>query len=258
MLKYSVINGLALTLFVGLLILDLWMDISIYSYIGLFIVWFLITGFGSWYIEWNYHLTSLHCNSTLTQKAVAISFDDGPHPEFTPEVLQLLKKYNAKATFFLIGKNAEKYPELVSEILSEGHSIGNHTYSHAKNFGFFSTQKVISELKRTNQIVTQLTGLKMMLYRPAFGVTNPMIKRALRQLGMQSIGWNKRSYDTTNLGQKQVYRRVVKQLKKGDIILLHDRSKKTVDVLEQLLLFLQENGFNAITVNKMFGIKAYE
>ena len=212
---------------------------------------------GSTLIQWNYHFTSLNSNSGIKEDAVAITFDDGPNPDFTPQVLALLKKFNAKATFFCIGRNVEANSALCQQIISEGHTIGNHTYSHANNFGFHSTRKVISELEKTNEIIKKRTGLELKLYRPAFGVTNPRIKRALKITGLQSIGWNKRSLDTTPLSEQKILRRLTHNLKKGDIILLHDSSLKSLQVLEQLLLFLQTNKLESITVDQLLAIKPY-
>ena len=152
---------------------------------------------GSAFIGWNYHFRSLNSNPETTQNQIAITFDDGPNAEFTPKILNLLKAYHAKATFFCIGKHIELYPDIFKSIIESGHTVGNHTYSHDNRFGFFSTEKVISELKQTNAIIKQQTGLVVKLYRPAFGVTNPRIKQALKITKLQSIGWNKRSLDTT-------------------------------------------------------------
>ena len=122
---------------------------------------------------------------------------------------------------------------------------------------FLNTRKVISELKQTNAIIQEQTGLEVQLYRPAFGVTNPNIKRAIKTLGLQSIGWNKRSLDTTSLSEKTILNRIIKNLKKGDVILLHDSSDKSIAVLEQLLLFLQEQKIESVTIDSLFEIKAY-
>src|SRR5690606_17833233 len=110
-------------------------------------------------------------------------FDDGPHPDFTPQILKLLRQHNAKATFFCIGKKVAQHPEIVKGIIAEGHIIGNHTYSHTKAFGFLSTKKVTDELQTTEETIERLTGLKTKLYRPAFGVTNPNISTAVKLLG---------------------------------------------------------------------------
>ncbi len=130
--------------------------------------------------------------------------------------------------------------------MSEGHTIGNHSYSHSKKFGFFSSEKVAVELNRTNAILKKITGKEVKLFRPPFGVTNPNIKRALQKTNHCSIGWSKRSYDTTNISEEKILKRITANLKKGDIILLHDSSAKTFAVLEQLLLFLQSHKMQSV------------
>src|SRR5690606_13296141 len=140
-------------------------------------------------------------------------------PIFTPQVLKLLSRYNAKATFFCIGKQVAQHPDIVKEIIAEGHTLGNHTYSHSKTFGFLSTEKVVEELQRTRETIQQLTGLDSILYRPAFGVTNPSIGSAVDQLGLQTIGWSIRSLDTTNRSKMTILHRITHRLKPGDIIL---------------------------------------
>lgn len=258
MLSRNSLNTIAILVLIALVISSYYTTIPWWSFVLLSFIWFLITLCGSFLIRWNYHLTSLHSNKKITKNHVAITFDDGPHPEFTPKALDLLKKYNAKATFFCIGQEVEKHPEILKRILDENHLVGNHTYSHSKFFGFFNTEKVISELKKTNKIVNDLTEKEMLLYRPAFAVTNPMIERAVKKLKVRSIGWNVRSLDTTTRSEKMILKRILGKLSKGDVILLHDTSQKTVDVLEQLLLFLQEKNLESVTVDQLLEIEAYE
>jgi peptidoglycan/xylan/chitin deacetylase (PgdA/CDA1 family) len=243
--------------FIALLLLNYFIVISQGIYFILLLIWFLITAFGSISIGWNYHLKSLNNNKEILENQVAITFDDGPNPEFTSKVLSLLKKYQAKATFFCIGKNIKAHQELFKKIVSEGHTVANHTYSHSNFFGFFSVKKVVSELRQTNKVVKEISGLEMKLYRPAFGITNPHIKKALKITGLHSIGWSKRSLDTTSLSEKTILNRVTHNLKKGDIILLHDSSLKTLNVLEQLLLFLQANHMQSVTVDQLLSLKPY-
>ncbi|MGB5556309.1 MAG: polysaccharide deacetylase family protein [Flavobacteriaceae bacterium] len=257
MLKRRVINPIAFVLLFGLIILNFFANVPWYSYLILLITWFLITLFGSFFIRWNYHLTSLNSNKKTTQNWVSITFDDGPDANFTPQILALLKKYEAKATFFCIGENIEKHPDLVRKLLVEGHSIGNHTYSHSKSFGFFNLKKVMAELEKSKSVVADLTGLQMKLYRPAFGVTNPSIEKAVRRLKLSSIGWNVRSLDTTVRSEAQVFKRISGQLTKGDIILLHDTSEKSVAVLERLLVFLHEKNLKSVTVERLLELEAY-
>ena len=257
MLRFYTINALALVVFFGLLLAGFFGDVPAWLYILFIFIWVIITAIGSFQIRWNYHLRSLNHNHQISENYISITFDDGPHPEFTPKVLSLLKEYNAKATFFLIGKNAEMHPNFVQQILNEGHTVGNHSYSHSKNFGFFSAEKVAAELRQTNSILKKITGKEVKLFRPPFGVTNPNIKHALKKTGHLSIGWNKRSFDTTNLSEKRILRRITSNLKKGDIILLHDSSAKTVAVLEQLLLTLQPQKLQSVPVDRLLEIEAY-
>lgn len=257
MLSHKIISVLSILVFISLIVAHQFTPISWWMYLIPPCFWLLMTLCGSFLIQWNYHFTSVHSNATIQKNQIALSFDDGPHPEFTIKVLQLLEKHNAKATFFCIGQEAEQRSELVQKIVDEGHTIGNHTYSHSKSFGFFSTKKVIAELQKTNGIIHDIIGKQMQLYRPAFGVTNPNIKKAIATTQLQPIGWNVRSLDTTHRSQSQVLNRITRRLKKGDIVLLHDTSEKTVAILEQLLLFLQKKNIESVTIDQLLDIKAY-
>lgn len=257
MLNFKIVNIFTLIILIGLIVTYFLISFSFWWVLLLVFIWLLITALGSGLIGWNYHIKALNSNPTILNNQVAITFDDGPKPEYTPKVLELLKQYQAKATFFCIGKQIEANPELLKSIIKEGHTVGNHTYSHDNLFGFFSTDKVISELKQTNNIILEQTGLKLNLFRPAFGVTNPRIKKALEVTNLEAIGWNKRSLDTTNLSKETILKRVSKNLKKGDVILLHDTSEKTIWVLEQLLLILQKQNLQAVTVDCLFNMEPY-
>ncbi|MEO9891959.1 polysaccharide deacetylase family protein [Aurantibacter sp.] len=258
MLKRKYINFFVISLLVALIVLNFVIDIPWFIYPIILFLWLLITLFGSFFIRWNYHLTSLSDKKDIIENRVSLTFDDGPNAEFTPKILELLEQYNAKATFFLIGKFAENHPNIVQDILKSGHSIGNHTYSHTNDFGFFRTNKVMSELNTTKAIIEKITGYKMLLYRPAFGVTNPSIQEAVANLKVSSIGWSVRSLDTTKRNEDAILKRITAKVSKGDIILLHDTSNKTIAVLERLLLFLQVNNLKSVPVEQLLNIKAYE
>ncbi len=257
MLSRRVVNPLSVTFILGLAILAFFIPVPWWIYVLAVIAWFFITAFGSFFVRWNYHLKSLHCNKNAAENWVSITFDDGPNSQFTPKVLTILKEHSAKATFFCIGRQIENHPDVLKQILAEGHSIGNHTYSHSKTFGFFGLEKVKDELRKTKSIVQNLTGLQMNLYRPAFGVTNPQIEKAVKSLGLQSIGWNVRSLDTTARSENKVLDRVVSKVSKGDIILLHDTSEKSIAILERLLVFLREENLQSVTVERLLKIEAY-
>lgn len=256
MLKAKTINiAFNILILIAVLFCFFW-GWSYWMPVGIVLVWLIITVLGSFNIGMNYHLDSMNRNPKITKNWVAITFDDGPNPTFTPKVLELLKKHQAKATFFCVGKNIETSPEIAKAIMEEGHTIGNHTYSHSPAFGFFSTKKVVVELQRTNGIIADLVKKTPQLYRPIYGVTNPAIKRAIKQLNLKSIGWSVRSLDTV-LNEKQVYKRLLKT-KKGDLILFHDKSDITVHTLERFLQFLSEQNLKSVTVDELLNIKAYE
>lgn len=257
MLRFSVVNRIAIALFCLLLLADYWLPIPYFLYFLIGFIWFSLTVCGSFFIKWNYHFTSYHRNQSIKGNKVAITFDDGPHLEFTLKALDLLEKYNAKATFFCIGREMIEHKSIVYKIIEKGHTIGNHTYSHTRNFGFLSTEKVKQELQQTNAVAKEYFNIGLRLYRPAFGVTNPRIKRVLQTTGLIPIGWSIRSLDTTQRSKKGILNRTVKNLKKGDIILLHDTSAKSIAVLEQLLLFLDKKNLQSVPVDQLLNIEAY-
>lgn len=253
MLKFTIINIITV---IAVVLIQLF-SLSIIFYVLVIILWLILTTIGSLHIRWNYHLMSLIANYKVADNQVAITFDDGPHPDFTPKVLELLREHNVKASFFCIGKNIEKYPELFKQIVNDGHTIGNHTYSHSNGTGFMKTSDLIVELQKTNAIIKKISGLDVKFFRPPFGVTNPRLKRALKNVDLQSIAWSIRSLDTTSKPKELILNSISKRLTKGDVVLLHDTSNKSVEILEQLLLFLKQNKMKSVTVATLFNIKAY-
>jgi len=230
---------------------------SILFYVLLFFVFLAITSWGAFDIRLNYFTKNICQSNNKKDKEIAITFDDGPH-EKTVEILDILLKHNAKATFFCIGKQIEKYPEILERIVAEGHNIGNHSYSHSNWNGFFSSKRIASEIKQTEKLIAQITNIKTRLYRPPFGVTNPNIARAVSETKQIVIGWNIRSLDTVIDDETLIFERIKKRVKPGSIILLHDTSAKTVWVLEQLLLFLQSQGYKTKTIEELLEISKNE
>ena len=257
MLTYKNVNRVIVVFLLVFILLKALISISFLWIFALGSVWLTLTIIGSFHIRWNYFLKSKHHNYQTKENAIAITFDDGPNKEFTPKVLTLLRKYNAKATFFIIGERLKENQDVVHEIIAQGHTIGNHTYSHSNNFGFLKTKDVVSDLKKTQAIVEDLVGLKMNLFRPAFGVTNPRIAKAVQSLQLTAIGWGIRSLDTTKISKEKILKRITKNINKGDVVLLHDTSQKTVDVLEQLLVFLENRKLKSITIDQLHKLKAY-
>lgn len=182
-------------------------------------------------------------------KTLCLTFDDGPHPLYTPQILDTLKEQKIHATFFVIGSNVKQHPELTLRIIQEGHSIGNHTYSHSTSFGFMSSKKVEEELSLTNEIIKQVTGSHIKIFRPPFGVTNPQIAKVAKKLNYHTVGWSNRSLDTQISDTSKVVKRVISKLSKGDIILLHDTIPQTVDALQDIIVNAKNKGYEFGTLD---------
>ena len=226
---------------------------SFWVYLLCFLMFSAVVIWGSFDIELGYFVESFTHKRTKT-KEIALTFDDGP-TEFTPKFLDALKEKNIKATFFCIGKQIEKHPEIFQRIIDEGHTIGNHTFSHSNNTGFLSTSKMIEEIAKCDETILKFGNIKTNLYRPPFGVTNPNIAKAIKKTQKQSIGWNVRSLDTVINDEKKIYQKVTKNLKKGSIILLHDTSDKTYNVLVDLLLFLEREKYSTFVIENKLNTK---
>lgn len=222
---------------------------SLWVYFFVFILFLALIIWGASNIQLNYFVKNINFKQTQ-KKEVALTFDDGP-TEFTPLFLELLKENDIKATFFCIGKQIEKFPEIFQQIIADGHTIGNHTYSHSNKTGMFSTSQMQEEIQKCDDIIKIFGQIKTKLYRPPFGVTNPNIARAISKTEKTSIGWNNRSFDTSQDSQNKIVKRITNQLKKGNIILMHDTSEKSFHVLEDLLLILQRDGYSTFTIDQL-------
>lgn len=212
------------------------------------IIWVAVTVYGSGVIGANWYLDS---RNRVKGHSVALTFDDGPDPETTPLILSILKENRVSATFFLIGEKAEKYPGLVRQIADEGHSIGNHSYSHSRQIGFFTATRLKEDLEKCSRKLEEITSKPVQLFRPPFGVTNPRYARVLAALNMISVGWSLRSYDTVIRDKERLLRRLIKKVKPGQIVLLHDTVPETAEVLPFLIAYCRERGigFEGVSVD---------
>ena len=186
------------------------------------------------------------CRIQTKEKIIFLSFDDGPSDQFTPVILDTLKRNNIKALFFCVGQYSELYPELVRRISGEGHRIGNHSYSHDWRFLFKPSGIIEAEISHTNVILSKIIGTKTNLFRPPFGITNPSFAKALKSTGLQSVGWDIRSYDTIIKDKQKLIQRITDQLRPGSIILLHDNREITSQILNELIETIQKNGYKIL------------
>ncbi len=184
---------------------------------------------------------------------IALTFDDGPDIVKTPHLLRILEEYDAKATFFLMGKKIDANKEIVRQIVANGHQIGNHSYYHKNIFPLLSLKKMKEELYRTQKLLKEITGEENSIFRPPFGVTNPTIAKAVKSIGLKVIGWRIRSLDTdSSLSKEKILSRVLKKIKAGDIILLHDTSEHVLWLTTNILKYIKEQNLKAVTIDDAF------
>lgn len=257
MFKHKNIVPFLLSLGILTAILAIFSVVSWWLCFLLVFIWIGLTTWGSFDIRQGYFTDVFYKKNRHDGRSLSLTFDDGPTP-ITEEFLDLLKSYNAKATFFCIGKQIEKHPQIFKRILAEGHSIGNHTMNHSKAFGFLKADQVVSEINCCDAEINDLMPLKTRLFRPPFGVTNPSVAKAVQETKHQVIGWSIRSLDTILPSEDKIYERVVGRLQPGDIVLFHDTSSKTLRVLQRVLSYMQEQNWHSVTADELLNLHAYE
>lgn len=246
-------HRLSISVLIISIILLLVLNAEWWIFFIVFVSFISITAWGAFDIRQNYFIKSYSFQSEPNGREIAITFDDGP-TDFTPKILELLDRYNAKATFFCIGKQVEKHPDIFNQIIAKDHEIGNHTFNHSNSTGFFSSKKIIDEIQKTDEEFLKY-NIKTKLYRPPFGITNPNIAKAIKKLNKKSIGWNIRSLDTVLEDESKILKRILPKVKPGSIILLHDTSEKSARVLENLLLNLHHQNYRFVTVSELLRIE---
>lgn len=257
MLKHRYISYVGILGIISILIAIYVAFLPFYALLIWLFLWIGISAWGSFDIRQNYFLEAYHVQKEISESKMALTFDDGPH-QLTNKVLDLLKQYNMKATFFCIGKEVEKHPEIVKRIINEGHEIGNHTFTHNKQMGFKSANEVYNEIQQCSKTVQEITGKELAFFRPPFGVTNPSIAKAVQLSNMKVIGWSIRSLDTVAKSSEDILNRILSKVKKGDVVLLHDNRELTIKTLEKLLIQLQNKNLKSVTISELFRLNPYK
>ena len=178
---------------------------------------------------------------------IAITFDDGPSNSWTPALLDGLKERGVKATFFLIGQNAEKSPELVKRLDAEGHLIGNHTYHHVE-ITKVSNDEAYEEITKTNEVIYSITGKNTEYMRPPFGLWQRELELDLEVL---PVMWTIDPLDWTTENVDEIVNKVVTEAEENDIILMHDCYKSSVEAALRIIDILKEKGFEFVTVDEL-------
>lgn len=258
MLNNRVVNIVAIVSLLVLLCLDkiLAYDVSFWWYALPVLIFLPPTIHGAMNIGSGFFMKVI-CGAVTTEKVVALSFDDGPLPEYTPQILDILKEAEVPAAFFCIGKNISGNEHLLKRIYEEGHVIGNHTYSHHFWFDMKLPGDMLTDMQQMDALTVGATGLHPRLFRPPYGVTNPNLARAVKAGHYLPVGWNIRSLDTVAKDEAQLLNRILQQLKPGAVILLHDTCMITAGILPSLISAIRREGYRLERIDKMLNVRAY-
>ncbi len=190
-------------------------------------------------------------SASLNAPYVALTFDDGPHPVHTPRILNILNKYGAKATFYVLGERVQRHPSIVARAIAGGHEIGVHTWDHPSLTGI-SREEVKSQMDRSLAAIASATSRKIRTMRPPYGAVNKgLVDFFASEYGMSTIMWNVDTNDWRRPGVSVVTSRAVDAAKSGSIILLHDIHGPSADAVEGIVKGLQARGFKIVTVSEL-------
>jgi len=199
----------------------------ILSAVTLLILYMLFHPRNQWLVANRSRVDGLGC--------VALTFDDGPDPVDTPKLLDLLREKGVKATFFVVGKRADQYPEIVRRAWAEGHLIANHTWSHYSLFCFLMPRRLRAEIERGTESVRRSCGFRPRFFRSPVGLRHPLLAPYLQDAGLEYVSWTIRTRDTLTANSSVLARRILNKAASGDIILLHDRLPGGTDAMLEAL-----------------------
>lgn len=224
----------------------------VWPYIFWVFLYSIVLFLGSYFIQLRFFIDS-YCEGSVETNAVALTFDDGPSPRFTPEILRILDKYQIPAAFFCIGKNIAGNESILKQMDASGHLIGNHSDTHHFWFDLWPADKMLDDIREMDHKTGLLLGKTNSFFRPPYGVTNPNLVKAIRKGNYLSIGWSIRSMDTVLKDKDKLRDRVCRQLKPGAIVLFHDHGWHTASVLESVILEIQSRGLRIVRVDELIG-----
>lgn len=190
-------------------------------------------------------------NGSRSQKYIALTFDDGPHPVNTPRLLDILRRRNVKATFYVVGNLVERYPHIARQIVEEGHEIGNHTWTHP-NLKKLGESQVRSELNRTRDVIVQSTGVQPRTMRPPYGSLSTNQRNWIyRDYGYPTVMWDVDPLDWKKPGVGVVANRLISGTRNGSILLVHDLHAASVSAMPQTIDSLLRQGYQFVTVSQL-------
>jgi peptidoglycan/xylan/chitin deacetylase (PgdA/CDA1 family) len=204
-----------------------------------------LVGLGVAFIQLNF-FTRAVCRGPQGLKRVALTFDDGPDPETTLQVLAVLDHYGVKAAFFCIGEKVGQYPETMRHLTAQGHLAGNHTYRHAWRTNFFWGPRLEREIREAQVVIQAVSDTAPRYFRPPMGLTNPHLAGALKRAGLTLIGWDVRGLDYQARAAEPVIHRILRKTRDGSIILLHDGGAQPAiitAIVSRIIPELRRRGF---------------
>jgi peptidoglycan/xylan/chitin deacetylase (PgdA/CDA1 family) len=195
--------------------------------------------------------------AAAARNEVSLTFDDGPDPEITPRVLELLDQHQAKASFFCVGEKAAAHPDLMREIARRDHSLENHSHRHSHAFAFYGLSRLKRDVQSVQTIIAGITGRAPRFFRAPMGLRSPLLDPVLAKCGLRYVSWTRRGFDAVGRDPERVLRRLTDGLAAGDILLLHDNGfSRTRDgkpvvlaVLPVLLERINAKGLRSVTLS---------
>jgi len=184
---------------------------------------------------------------------IALTFDDGPHPVMTEKLMAVLKQEGVPATFFIVGKMAVRYPEIVREMAREGHEVANHTFTHP-NLSHVTASTLLNELGQTRQVIRRLTGQDSVFFRPPGGDYTKEMVKATKEAGYRMILWTVLTRDVNGASIVSMRHRIMTQSSDGAIVLMHSGVPKTVEMLPGIIEDLRRQGYHFVTVSQLMGL----
>ena len=179
---------------------------------------------------------------------VSLTFDDGPDPDLTPRILELLDQHGAKASFFCVGEEVAAHPEIVREIVRRGHSVENHSYRHSPAFACYGIARLSAEIERAQDALARLTGQRPAFFRAPAGFRSPFLDFVLARQGLRYVSWTRRGYDAVSVHPRRALARLTRRLAAGDVLLLHDSGRCILQILPALLDELARRGLRSVSL----------
>lgn len=256
MLNFRNTNIIFLILLVILAATDIAYSVNFIFYLLIILFYAAILFYGAYFIGSNFFIDVL-CSVKTQNKIIALSFDDGPSQQYTPQILDILRKEDVRASFFCIGKNIPGNENIIQDILAADHLLGNHSFSHHLLFDLYPSKKMIVDLNQMSGIMEAVTGLRPKLFRPPYGVINPNLAKAIKKGNYIPVGWNVRSMDTVIRDEKKLLNKMKGKIAPGNIFLFHDTKDTTVKILPAFIMDAKKKGYQLVRIDELLKIQAY-